>query len=430
MDKHQGNRVTKVFRVCYTSLYALLISTILNEYCNAKNETTPGVQGNSSDLYRILDPSTWMNGYNSCMNIHNLTMASAYDISDISKLDTTFDIDDHLPVWIYAFEIVLVSGQIVRIQSNEVSKYYNSINCSNIHGEELFITNQSLVYAKEKCREDDKNLTLSKITPLSIDKFAQKIYINATIWANVLNITDFFNERNNLTVRCLLWELNGLRTEDCTKTHRTLCIQGNTQPVIQYVKQQKIREYKSSATTRLSSNIWMDLDVRYALIAVGSVICLVLCLIAVCCCCRIYRRKAENKRNSAHLVEGYSETADSIVMKETSVYETADTSEYAIPEDALKKARQRQSIGENEYDVLQKSNEMPKKYTGNAYNHVTIVPQKDRLGSSNQEENVYDVTNYGKQNSVIVSPKDLSGNIYGEVALKSKAIEKKQEKGS
>jgi hypothetical protein len=117
-------------------------------------------------------------------------------------------------------------------------------------------------------------------------------------------------------------------------------------------------------------------------------------------------------------------------MKETSVYETADTSEYAIPEDALKKARQRQSIGENEYDVLQKSNEMPKKYTGNAYNHVTIVNQKDRRGSSNQEENVYDVTNYGKQNSVIVSPKDLSGNIYGEIALKSTVIEKTQEKGS
>jgi hypothetical protein len=58
---------------------------------------------------------------------------------------------------------------------------------------ELFIPGQSLLYAKDTCREHKKNLTLSKITPLSIDNFAQKIYINETIWANVLNITDFFN---------------------------------------------------------------------------------------------------------------------------------------------------------------------------------------------------------------------------------------------
>lgn len=116
-------------------------------------------------------------------------------------------------------------------------------------------------------------------------------------------------------------------------------------------------------------------------------------------------------------------------MKETSVYESADTSEYAIPEDALKKARHRQSIGENEYDVLQNTNKTSKNHTGNAYNHVTLVKQDGR-GCSNQEENMYDVTNYGKQNAVIITPNDLTGNIYGDVELKTSTLKKKEDKGS
>ena len=84
-------------------------------FFTAKNETTLSGQGNTSELYRILDHSTWINGYEDCQKNYNLTMASSYDITENREF---FNFDNQLPVWIYAFEIVLTSGMYTHVQSN------------------------------------------------------------------------------------------------------------------------------------------------------------------------------------------------------------------------------------------------------------------------------------------------------------------------
>ncbi|XP_053408208.1 uncharacterized protein LOC123559999 isoform X2 [Mercenaria mercenaria] len=412
--------LTTVCRMCYTSTFGLFVFTILNDYSSANNETVIANPGNSTNLgYHVLPLNTWFSGFNECKNVHNLTMASADDI-DEGEYNVTSD----LPVWTYAFEVTLKnSGKTFRIRSNGIYNRSNAYTCAAPNGTITIQCCTPYIMAKKKCKDGyQMDFRAPEIYPDELGALAQSLYMNLSRWAKVRNESEFLHENNILSVRCLLLDENGkLRTDDCNKQHSTFCIPGETQPVLQYVDKAKIPPYKPPRTTTPSpgrSNFWMDPQIRYSIIGVGCFIILAI-LTAVCCCCCRKRRKGENnKRKSAYLADAYSETADSIVMKETSVYETADTSQYAIPEDALKKARHRKSIGENEYDVLQKTKKTQQKFTGNTYNHVTLVSSKDRRGSSNQDENTYDVTNYGKQNPVIISPNDLTGNMYGEVAVK------------
>jgi len=116
-----------------------------------------------------------------------------------------------------------------------------------------------------------------------------------------------------------------------------------------------------------------------------------------------------------HLADVYSETADSITIKE----HTDDTYEYATPEDAvnIKRAKKRSSISEGEYDVVQQSviKDGQQKQTEclNTYSHVAISKSKTpEVKDVAIDDNVYDVSSCAQQTSAPLVMTS-GGNIYG-----------------
>ncbi|KAH3702239.1 hypothetical protein DPMN_077247 [Dreissena polymorpha] len=412
-------------------------------------------------------PSTWYDGYMTCRQSKQTMLNWGM------WKDGTTDLKIQYPVWLYGLEVRIHNKntffKLDQLQNARTSSVRCEAGTSFDDNYTLFIFEQ----AHTVCKNDTSGIPMELLTVkhTNLDKFKiSSDIINTSFWTQPVEVETFLNSED-LVVHCFVLNHHGeLRKDNCTKSYSSVCVNATVHDTIQYSGQESnVPNYEpTSSTTPVTSsagtlefvtslvtsetNGGVDLTTSAAnkssdlhdstsdhisratdkqvmeekiLIAISCVAVAVVTalLVAVICCCRIKRKP--NKDRRPNLLEGFSETADSVHFKDAQHYEVSDISEYATPSDAEtggpRTARPRSSIIEGEYDVISnsKATDKSKRQVAvvKAYSHVAIVPANQRRESDSNIENAYDVSTLNKQTTVTISQQDGTGNVYGHLGV-------------
>ncbi|KAL4229530.1 hypothetical protein ACF0H5_012570 [Mactra antiquata] len=389
--------------------YVIVVGLSILQLIQASNTTDEFENSTQSSIYVQDRVATWLEGLKDCERDEygsNETYKFLENSTYIADL-----VDTHGPLWTNGMEVVADHNgkkEVFRIYQRYPDLKATCVCWSKLDPSTTVKPNLSFSEAKKLCYT--KNNSLPIIHPGNVTQYNSLLYQNSPFWIHSIQEELFLNA-SDIEVRCYIYDVGGiLKTENCRSKYKTLCVRENAFHVLEFVNNVTLPRLQTKSTT-----VFMDPQIQYTVIGVGAAIVIAIVVaILICCCKRKKKMESSEERKSTQLADNYSETVDSMAMKEQVVYETPNNSEYATPDDAIRKARQRQSIGENEYDVIN-SDPKKKKPTGgavHAYNHVTLVSTKDKQSNSDLDENQYDVTNYGRQATVLIAPNDKTENEY------------------
>lgn len=401
-------------------------------------------------MLRIEHATTWKQGFDQCQE----AMMHVASLDELKNNDTLLDYiwnNTISPIWTFGLEHTRAPNDSVILGAQRTitpAKYV----CYKEKLDGYFSSFKSFQEAESECRNNSSSV-VSGLTPdtVYLRKFANGM-INATFWTMNVSIEEFLKASQ---IRCLLYDSSQrLSTDVCTTSHSVVCLRGEVQSTFEFrdsslpvntpesettpagtsVSSDRISISSSSEAsfnstgrqdipvspvttqsggTRKQGTLLEDPDIMFTLIGVGVALAFVIVFVIVCCC--VCRGRRPRKANGPQLSDVYSDAIDSISMKLRK-----DNAEYAVPEDAICKARDRHSIGEGEYDTIPdtvKKMSMKAQPSPNIYSHVTVGLAPHMY--ENPEENAYDVSCVAHHKPNIVPISQNEENTYGHLNMPS-----------